>query len=95
MQTTIQRSHHEGTTREAGPREQAADPGLMSELTQAGDGVDRAIHKMLDAGLGPVAVASALLGGALCLMSRTMGDEAVLQLLHNAAAGVRAGDLRQ
>ncbi len=71
------------------------DAALMDELTQAGAGVDRAIATMLDRGLGPVAVASALLGGALCLMSRTMGDEAVLQLLANAAAGVRAGDLRR
>jgi len=71
------------------------DDALMTELNQAGAGVDRAIGTMLNQGLGPVAVASALLGGALCLMSRTMGDEAVLQLLHNAAAGVRAGDLRK
>ena len=71
------------------------DEPLMAELGQAGDGVDRAIHAMLERGLSPVSVASALLGGALCLMSRTMGDEAVLQLLHNAAAGVRAGDLRR
>jgi hypothetical protein len=66
----------------------------MAELTQAGDAVDRAIGAMLGQGLSPVAIASALLGGSLCLMSKTMGDEAVLQLLHNAAAGVRAGDLR-
>ncbi len=66
----------------------------MEELGQAGDAVDRAIGAMLGQGLSPVAIASALLGGSLCLMSRTMGDEAVLQLLHNAAAGVRAGDLR-
>ncbi len=74
---------------------QAVDDSTMAELNQAGAGVDRAIHAMLERGLSPVSVASALLGGALCLMSRTMGDEAVLQLLHNAAAGVRAGDLRQ
>ena len=71
------------------------DEALMDELTHAGAGVDRAIAAMLDRGLGPVAVASALLGGALCLMSRSMGDEAVLQLLANAASGVRAGDLRR
>jgi hypothetical protein len=71
------------------------DEALMTELGQAGAGVDHAIHTMLERGLSPVAVASALLGGALCLMSRTMGDEAVLKLLHNAASGVRAGDLRR
>ena len=73
----------------------AVDDALMGELTQAGAAVDRAIHGMLEHGIGPVSVASALLGGALCLMSRTMGDEAVLQLLHNAANGVRSGDLRR
>ncbi len=71
------------------------DGALMGELTQAGEAVDRAIGGMLERGVSPVAAASALLGGALCLMSRTMGDEAVLQLLQNAAAGVRAGDLRK
>jgi hypothetical protein len=71
------------------------DDSLMTELTQAGAAVDMAIQKMLEKGLSPVAVASALLGGSLCLMSKTMGDEAVLQLLNNAASGVRAGDLRE
>ena len=74
---------------------QVPDDALTAELSQAGEAVDRAIGGMLSRGLSPVAAASALLGGALCLMSKTMGDEAVLQLLHNAAAGVRAGDLRQ
>jgi hypothetical protein len=77
------------------PADPAADENLMSELSQAGAAVDRAIGAMLGQGLSPVAVASALLGGSLCLMAKTMGDEAVLQLLNNAAAGVRAGDLRQ
>ncbi len=73
----------------------AADEPDMSELGRAGNAVDRAISAMLGQGLSPVAIASALLGGSLCLMSRTMGDDAVLRLLDNAAAGVRAGDLRQ
>jgi hypothetical protein len=72
-----------------------ADPNepLMAELTQAGAAVDMAIAQMLQRGLGPVSVASALLGGALCLMSKTLGDDAVLKLLRNAEAGVVAGDL--
>ena len=73
----------------------APDETMMADLNKAGSAVDKAIAQMLDHGLSPVAVASALLGGSLCLMSKTMGDEAVLQLLHNAAAGVRAGDLRE
>ncbi len=71
------------------------DDTLMTELTQAGAGVDMAIQKMLEKGLSPIAIASAMLGGSLCLMSKTMGDDALLQLLNNAAAGVRAGDLRE
>jgi hypothetical protein len=74
---------------------QMPDDTLMSELNQAGAAVDMAIQKMLEKGLGPVAIASALLGGSLCLMAKTMGEDAVLQLLQNAAAGVRAGDLRE
>ena len=74
---------------------QMPDDTLMTELNQAGSAVDIAIQKMLEKGLSPVAIASALLGGSLCLMSKSMGDEAVLQLLHNAAAGVQAGDLRE
>ena len=77
------------------PGRHTPDDALTTELSQAGEAVDRAIGRMLSRGLSPVAAASALLGGALCLMSKTMGDEAVLQLLHNAAGGVRAGDLRQ
>jgi hypothetical protein len=67
---------------------------LSAELSEAGEAVDRAIEKLLARGLSPMAVASALLGGSLGLLSRTMGDEAVMQVLHNAQAGVRAGELR-
>ncbi len=69
------------------------DDSMLSELTVAGQAVDKAIAQMLDRGLSPVAIASALLGGSLCLMSKTMGEEGVIQLLRNAEAGVRAGDL--
>jgi hypothetical protein len=71
------------------------DDAMLSELNAAGQGVDKAIQKMLESGLSPVAVASALLGGALCLVSKTMGEEGVIQLLRNAEAGVRAGDLAE
>jgi len=74
-------------------REAMPDEKMMAELNQAGQAVDRAIGQMLERGLGPVAIGSALLGGALCLMSKTMGEEGVIQLLRNAEAGVRAGDL--
>jgi hypothetical protein len=71
-----------------------SEADLSVELSEAGEAVDRAIEKLLARGLSPMAVASALLGGSLGLLSRTMGDEAVMQVLHNAQAGVRAGELR-
>jgi hypothetical protein len=71
------------------------DIEIAPELNEAGTIVDRAIEQMLKQNLPPMAIASALLGGSLCLLSRTMGDEALLHVLNNAAAGVRAGELRQ
>jgi hypothetical protein len=67
---------------------------LTTELSEAGVAVDRLIENLLSRGLSPMAVASACLGGSLGLLARTMGDEAIIQILHNAQAGVRAGDLR-
>ena len=72
----------------------AAGTSLEDELGRAGLVVDKSIDHMLGQGMSPMAVASALLGGSMCLLARTMGDEAVLHVLHNAAAGVRSGELR-
>ena len=70
-------------------------PELPRELGQAGAVVDKAIAYLMDEGLSPLSVASALLGGSLGLLARTMGDEAILHVLGNAAASVRAGELRE
>lgn len=70
------------------------EPALEAELGRAGAVVDRAIEHMLEKGMSPMAISSALLGGSLCLLARTMGDEAILHVLHNAASGVRTGELR-
>ncbi|HKM61866.1 MAG TPA: hypothetical protein VJY39_05185 [Acidisphaera sp.] len=67
----------------------------QDELNQAGAVIDKAIAFLLDKKLPPVAVASALLGGALGLLAREMSDESILRVLDNAARGVRNGDLRQ
>ena len=45
--------------------------------------------------LGALAIASALLGGALGMLARSMGDEAIVQVLNNAIASVRSGELRR
>ena len=64
------------------------------ELVKAGAVVEKAIEYLLGQGVPPVAVASALLGGSLGLLARTMDERAILRVLDNAATSVRQGELR-
>ncbi len=64
------------------------------DLSHAGAVVDKAIEYMLGQNLDALAVASALLGGSLGLMARSMGDEAILKVLTRATSSVRSGELR-
>ena len=64
------------------------------DLSHAGAVVDKAIEYMLGQNLAPIAVASALLGGSLGLLARTMGDESIVQVLESAMTSVRSGELR-
>ncbi len=66
-----------------------------AELSHAGVIVDKAIEHMTGQNLGALAIASALLGGALGMLARSMGDEAIVQVLNNAIASVRSGELRR
>jgi hypothetical protein len=65
------------------------------DLSHAGAVMDKAIEYMVSQNIGSLAIASALLGGALGLLSRTMTDEGVLRILENAAESVRTGELRR
>lgn len=65
------------------------------DLGRAGAVVDKAIEYMVSQNIGSVSIASALLGGALALLSRSVADEAIVQILNNAIASVRNGELRQ
>ena len=65
-----------------------------ADLSHAGAVVDKAIEYMLGQNLSSLSVASALLGGSLGLLARTMGDDAILKVLGNAVASVRSGELR-
>ena len=74
------------------------DPGaepddLPADLGHAGAVIDKAIEFMLEQKLDQVAIASALLGGALGLLARAMEDQAILRVLENAMFSVRNGEL--
>lgn len=70
------------------------DIGPPADLSHAGAVVDKAIEYMVGQMIGPMAIASALLGGALGVLSGSLDDEAILKVLDNAKASVRAGELR-
>ena len=69
------------------------DGSVPSELSHAGAVVDKSIEYMLGENLPPLAIASALLGGSLGLLARTMDRTAMIRMLENAIASVRAGEL--
>ncbi|RAI56930.1 hypothetical protein [Roseicella frigidaeris] len=73
------------------------DPQGMApdDLSHAGSVVDKAIEYMMDQKIAPISVASALLGGALGLLARTMDDRAIAGVLRNALMSVESGELRE
>jgi hypothetical protein len=66
-----------------------------AELNHAGAVIDKAIEYMVGQNIGSLAIASSLLGGAMALLARSVADEAIVQILNNAIASVRAGELRR
>jgi len=66
-----------------------------ADLSQAGSVVDKAIEYMMGRNLSSLAIASALLGGAMALLARSMSDEAIIGVLNNAIGSVRSGELRE
>ncbi len=73
------------------------DPDGMApeDLSHAGSVVDKAIEYMIDQNIDAISVASALLGGALGLLARSLDDRGVATVLRNALASVESGELRQ
>lgn len=72
----------------------AQDDGAPADLSHAGAVVDKAIEYMTGQNISSISIASALLGGALGLLARSLSDDAVVQILTNAIDSVRAGELR-
>jgi uncharacterized protein involved in propanediol utilization len=64
------------------------------ELSHAGSVVDKAIEYMSSQNLSELAIASALLGGAMGLLTRVLPDDVVVQILQNAIESVENGEMR-
>jgi hypothetical protein len=70
-----------------------ADEQPPEDLGHAGAVVDKAIEYMVGQNIDTLSIASALLGGALALLARSVADEAIVHILNNAIASVRSGEL--
>jgi hypothetical protein len=57
--------------------------------------VDKAIEYMVGQNIDGLSIASALLGGALAVLSRSVADEAIISILNNAITSVKTGELRR
>ena len=74
----------------AGGTEQPED--LPEDLQQAGAMIDKVIEHLLERKVAPLAIGSALLGGSMGVLSRTIGNGALLSVLDRAADSVRSGE---
>ena len=71
-------------------------PGLENaspDLRHAGAVVDQAIDYMTKQSIDPVAIASALLGGAMGMLTLHLGADAVRAVLDQARASVESGEM--
>lgn len=73
----------------------AMDHQAPEDLSHAGSVVDKAIEYMMEQGIAPVSAASALLGGALGLLARSMDDRSIAAVLRQALNSVESGELRE
>jgi len=74
--------------------QQDTDGGPPQDLSLAGSVVDKAIEYMMEQRVAPISIASALLGGALGLLARTLDDQSIAAILRNAISSVESGELR-
>ena len=65
------------------------------DLSFAGSVIDKAIEHMMGKNLNSLAIASALLGGAMGVLTRSLPDEVVVSIMQNAIESVESGELRR
>ena len=63
-------------------------------LERAGRMLEDTVQAMLRENIQPQLIASALLGGALHMLTRALNEDAVVRILQNAIAGVKSGQMR-
>ncbi len=71
------------------------DDDAPADLSHAGAVVDKAVEYMIGQNIATLSIASALLGGAMALLARSVADDAIVNILNNAIASVKAGELRR
>lgn len=71
------------------------DGDAPEDLSHAGSIVDKAIEYMMEQKITPISAASAMLGGCLGLLSRSMDDQQVANVLRQALLSVESGELRE
>jgi len=69
--------------------------GAPEDLSHAGSIVDKAIEYMMEQKITPISAASAMLGGCLGLLARSMDDAQVAHVLRQALHSVESGELRE
>ncbi|WP_298216558.1 hypothetical protein [Acidocella sp.] len=69
-------------------------PPPERELSHAGSVVDKAIEYMSGQDISELAIASALLGGAIGLLTRALPDNVVVQILRNAIESIESGEMK-
>ena len=72
-----------------------ADSDIPPDLERAGAVVEKAIDYMTEQQVTPISIASALLGGAMGVLARSLDNAAILQILRNAMQAVESGELRR
>jgi hypothetical protein len=70
------------------------DAPSEADFNHAGAVVDKAIEYLEAQRIARLAIASALLGGSVRVLALDMPDDAIVRVLNNAIASVRAGELR-
>lgn len=65
------------------------------DLRHAGAVVDQAIEYMTKENIDPISIASALLGGALGMLTKNLPRDVVLAVLEQARASVELGEMDQ